>query len=59
MVSGKMRQETYTNKEGEQRTVWKLIADDVAPSLKFTQASVAVSNGRATASKPDADNPPF
>jgi single-strand DNA-binding protein len=34
VVTGAMRQEKWQNKEGENRTSWKVLADDVAVSLK-------------------------
>jgi single-strand DNA-binding protein len=56
IVTGAMRQEKWVNKDQENRTSWKVLADDVALSLKSAQASVekvpAHSGGRQ-------DDPPF
>ena len=40
MVYGRIEQESWTNDDGEKRTKIKVIADDVAPSLKWATASV-------------------
>jgi single-strand DNA-binding protein len=40
IVTGAMRQEKWVNKDQENRTSWKVLADDVALSLKSQQASV-------------------
>jgi single-strand DNA-binding protein len=34
IVTGSMRQEKWVNKEGENRTSWKVLAEDVGVSLK-------------------------
>jgi single-strand DNA-binding protein len=56
IVTGAMRQEKWVNKDQENRTSWKVLADDVALSLKSAQVSVekvpAHSGGRQ-------DDPPF
>jgi single-strand DNA-binding protein len=56
IVTGAMRQEKWVNKDQENRTSWKVLADDVALSLRSAQASVekvpAHSGGRQ-------DDPPF
>lgn len=41
MVTGKLRQRSYTNRDGENRTVYEVEADDVGPSLRFATAQVA------------------
>jgi single-strand DNA-binding protein len=40
IVTGKMKQRSYETQEGEKRTVWDLIADDIGPSLKWATATV-------------------
>jgi single-strand DNA-binding protein len=40
IVTGKMKQRSYETAEGEKRTVWDLIADDIGPSLKWASATV-------------------
>jgi single-strand DNA-binding protein len=40
IVTGAMRQEKWVNKDQENRTSWKVLADDVALSLKSQKAGV-------------------
>jgi single-strand DNA-binding protein len=44
IVTGAMRQEKWQNKEGENRTSWKVLADDVALSIKFKKIPTANTN---------------
>ena len=55
IVSGAMRQEKWNNKDGEARTSWKVLADDVGFSLK----SQSVGPADKAKADVDADNPPF
>ena len=41
VVTGNAAQEEWTTKEGEKRRSMKVIAEDVAPSLRFQSAKVA------------------
>lgn len=41
IVVGALRQRSYETREGEQRTVYEINADEVAPSLKYATANVA------------------
>src|SRR5690242_21645689 len=52
IVSGRLRQRSYENREGEKRTVIELEVDEVGPSLRYATAKVqrlartrATSNG--------------
>ena len=40
IVSGRLRQRSYETKEGEERTVHEVEADDVGPSLRNASAKV-------------------
>jgi single-strand DNA-binding protein len=40
VVTGKMKQRKWVNTAGENRYGWNLIADEVAPSLRWATASV-------------------
>lgn len=35
IVVGKLRQRSYTTKEGEQRTSWELEIDEIGPSIRY------------------------
>lgn len=41
IVQGRLRQRSYQNREGENRTVFEVEADEVGPSLKYASASVS------------------
>lgn len=57
VVTGAMRQEKWVNKDNENRTSWKVLADDVALSLKTQQVS-AQSNGKVPAKTGGYSEPP-
>jgi single-strand DNA-binding protein len=60
IVTGAMRQEKWQNKDGENRTSWKVLADDVALSLKSAQASVQASGEKVPVKAGGFhDEPPF
>src|SRR5580704_1677772 len=40
IVSGRLRQRSYETKEGEKRTVYEVVVDDVGPSLRSASAKV-------------------
>lgn len=40
IVQGNLKQRSYQTREGEQRTVYEIEADEVGPSLKFASAQV-------------------
>lgn len=40
LVSGRLEQREYTNREGEKRTVVEIVADEVGPSLRWATAKV-------------------
>jgi single-strand DNA-binding protein len=55
IVTGAMRQESWKDKEGQNRTSWKVNADDVAVSVKWKK--IADLGGGSGASF--SDEPPF
>jgi single-strand DNA-binding protein len=59
IVTGAMRQEKWVNKDQENRTSWKVLADDVALSLKSHQASVQSNEKVPAHSGGRQDDPPF
>ena len=40
IVSGRLEQREYTNREGEKRTAIEVIADELGPSLRWATASI-------------------
>lgn len=40
IVQGRLRQRSYETREGEKRTVYEVMADEVGPSLKYASAKV-------------------
>ena len=40
VVSGRLEQREYTNREGEKRTAIEVVADEIGPSLKWATAQV-------------------
>ncbi len=40
VASGKLELETWTGRDGTERTTTKLLADDIGPSLRFATATV-------------------
>lgn len=54
IVTGAMRQEKWQTKEGENRTNWKVLADDVGVSCKYKKTS----SSRPTSSSSGFDEPP-
>jgi single-strand DNA-binding protein len=68
VVTGRLQQRTWEDKDGNKRTSYDLVVDEIAPSLRFATASVtkiakADSNwSPAAAPAPEpvpADEPPF
>lgn len=53
VVTGRLEQQRWTTDDGEQRTRYELVADDIGPSLRFTTAEVAGRNHQPTQA-PDA-----
>jgi single-strand DNA-binding protein len=41
VVTGRLRQRSYEDREGVKRTVYELEVDEVGPSLRFAQAKVS------------------
>ena len=52
VVAGKLEDETWTGRDGQERTTTKLIADAIGPDLRFTTATVNHAQRRGPA-KPD------
>lgn len=44
IVTGRLRQRSYDDKNGERRTVFEVEVDEVGPSLRFATAQIAKSN---------------
>lgn len=62
IVSGRLKQHTYTNPEGDKRSTVELEVDEVGPSLRFATATVTrvttSDTGRAAShTRSDADDP--
>ena len=56
LITGRLRQRTYTNREGAEVTVFDVEADDIAPSLKRATVTVSKRTGGGS-SQPRTDNP--
>ncbi len=52
LVTGRAAQEEWTTKEGEKRRSMKVVADEVAPSLRFATCKIS----KSERSKPAAGN---
>ena len=50
VVTGRLKQRSWENQEGEKRTVVEIEADDLGPSLKWATASVTKANRSSTSS---------
>ena len=62
IVTGRLRMRSYETKEGEQRTVYEVEADDVGPSLRNASAKVTRAQrtpGGTPAADPWTSDPPF
>jgi single-strand DNA-binding protein len=63
IVTGHASQEEWTTKEGEKRRSLKVIAEDIAPSLRWASAKVGKAAQKPAATPKDnnpfADEPPF
>jgi len=46
IVQGRLRQRSYTDKEGQQRTSIELEVDEIGPSLRYATAQVTRSQGQ-------------
>lgn len=57
LITGRLRQRSYTNKEGAEVTVYEVEADDIAPSLKRATVSVSKRSGSGSSATPAASNP--
>jgi single-strand DNA-binding protein len=52
LVSGQMRQETW-EKDGQKKSAWRVLVDDVGPSIKWTKKAAGSSSSSYS------DEPPF
>jgi len=50
VVTGRLKQRSWENQEGEKRTVVEIEADDLGPSLKWATASVTKANRSSSSS---------
>ena len=50
VVTGRLKQRSWENQEGEKRTVIEIEADDLGPSLKWATASVQKTNRSSSSS---------
>src|SRR3954451_12291566 len=50
VVTGRLKQRSWENQEGEKRTVIEIEADDLGPSLKWATANVTKANRSSTSS---------
>src|SRR5262245_32257939 len=50
VVTGRLKQRSWENQEGEKRTVIEIEADDLGPSLKWATASVTKTNRSSSSS---------
>ncbi len=63
MVYGRLDQRSWENQEGEKRSKVEIVADEIAPSLRWATAEVTRnprndSGGGAAAGQPDGDSRP-
>jgi len=49
-VTGRLKQRSWENQEGEKRTVVEIEADDLGPSLRWATASVTKTSRSSSAS---------
>ena len=52
VVSGRLKQRSYENRDGEKRTVFELLLDHVGPSVRWKQARI-VDTGVAARTHPE------
>lgn len=58
VVSGRLEQRSYENREGEKRSVVEVTADDIGPSLRWATAAVHRNQRSDTATGASRDNSP-
>lgn len=58
IVTGAMRQETWVDKEDKERRAWRVLADDVALSVRWKKIEATYPNERNSHSSYN-DEPPF
>lgn len=52
IVTGRLNQRSYENREGEKRTVYEVIADDIGASMKRATVEVAKTERSSASQKP-------
>lgn len=52
VVTGRLKQRSYVDREGVRRTVFEIEADDVGPSLRWTTAKVVRARPEEAAQRP-------
>lgn len=52
IVTGAMRQEVWTDKEDKERRAWRVLADDVAMSIKWRKTERTTPTDRASYEEP-------
>ncbi len=57
VVTGELKQHSYTTDNGEKRSVIDLKVDEIGASLRFSTAKVTKGNRPQSAPAPQADNP--
>ena len=59
VVTGRLQQRSYEDKDGNKRSAFDIVVDDIAPSLRFATATVAKTTkaGDTTAPRPSAPAP--
>ena len=61
LATGRIEVDTWTTRDGEERTTTKLVCDEVGPSLRYTSVEVrrTARKGPAGGAAPDYDEEPF
>ena len=53
VVAGKLEDETWTGRDGQERTTVKVVADAIGPDLRFSTATVNQAQRRGPAKQDD------
>lgn len=59
VVTGRLQQRSYEDKDGNKRSAFDIVVDDIAPSLRFATATVAktTKSGETISSRPSTPAP--
>jgi single-strand DNA-binding protein len=59
VVTGRLQQRSYEDKDGNKRSAFDIVVDDIAPSLRFATATVAKTTkpGETISSRPSTPTP--